>query len=133
MLRTVDGRTLRIVVTTRDEAGRSWFVRVGASDVMLAGLDYLAGTRPDGDALQLSFESATTPLELFTLSPRALDLQGFASDGSFDPVTSAQRFVGGDTTPVPTPGALPAGRTTLDSAATPAGSLGARRRPHHPR
>ncbi|MDF1822821.1 MAG: beta-galactosidase [Alcanivoracaceae bacterium] len=72
VLETANGETVRVVITTRAEAGRFWFPHVNGEDLVVAGADYIDNDSISASASGFSFtlDYDETPRELLVMSSR---------------------------------------------------------------
>ncbi len=85
-VRTASGQVLHVLVTTRADAGRTWFFEANGDDLVVIGPDLV---RPATAGLQLQYESRATQDRILTWSVRDLALDGFTAEGGRAPVTGA--------------------------------------------
>jgi hypothetical protein len=94
VVRSEAGKTVRVVVTTTEEAGRFWFSKINGEDVVVAGLEMLKET---GNSslynLQLAAEYDTKNRPLYVMSPRRMQLRNLATSSAWNSQTQSATFV----------------------------------------
>jgi hypothetical protein len=94
VVRSEAGKTVRVVVTTTEEAGRFWFSKINGEDVVVSGLEMLKET---GNSslynLQLAAEYDTKNRPLFVMSPRRMQLRNLATSSAWNSQTQSATFV----------------------------------------
>jgi hypothetical protein len=111
VVRAPGGEILRIILTTREAAGRFWFLRgPGGEHIVLAGPDYLRpGTAWGAHDVEVLIEGGSRPIPLLVMTPRAADLASASPSTTWDPSTLAAVYP-----PLAAP-ALPAVPTLVDT------------------
>ncbi len=83
VVRTATGNIIQVLVTTRQDAGRTWFFEVDGKDLVLIGPDL---ARPGArGGLTIDYETGTTATErLFTLSDSPLGMGSITVDAPWN-------------------------------------------------
>ncbi len=91
-LEAKDGSRYRLLITTREQAGRTWFLQVGGKDIVLLGMEGLERVETKGDQLRFVHAADQRETQLFVLSPEAFDLQGWLSQSGGSEKLHGKRF-----------------------------------------
>ena len=73
---TENGHKIRILITTRKEAGRFWFLRHRDQDILVAGVDYIDDIQERSNDLEFRYSYDWQKRNLMILSPVQINLAG---------------------------------------------------------
>ena len=96
VLQTAAGKTVRVVITTREEAGRFWFPRVDGQDLLVAGADYIDKDSVSASAGGFTFtlDYDETPRELLIMSATPfMANSALVTQQGWNPVTGAACYL----------------------------------------
>ncbi|MFW7379790.1 MAG: beta-galactosidase [Oligoflexus sp.] len=87
LIRDENGNKLRLIVTTRAQAGHFWFLQYEEQDLVVSGVDFIDQIRMEDDQISFVYDYDERKRPLLFVSPVALKVTGHKVIQSYQPMT----------------------------------------------